>query len=82
MNKYEFPRVFDDLYEFVWHQFADIYSEKLKDELRSGNIMVLEEMKKVFSTDLKLLHPFMPFVTEAVWKELYGEDASVYDEVI
>jgi valyl-tRNA synthetase len=79
MNAFEFARVFDDLYEFVWHQFADIYIERLKDEVRSGNIKVLEEMKKTFSVDLKLLHPFMPFVTEAVWKELHGEDTSIFD---
>ncbi|MBP9815725.1 valine--tRNA ligase [Candidatus Woesebacteria bacterium] len=79
MNSYEFARAFDDLYEFVWHEFADIYIERLKEAVRSGNIKVLEEMKKVFSTDLKLLHPFMPFVTEAIWKELNGEDTSVFD---
>ncbi|KXK10486.1 MAG: Valine--tRNA ligase [Microgenomates bacterium OLB23] len=79
MNTYQFARVFDDMYEFVWHQFADVYIERLKEPVRSGNIEVLEEMKKIFSVDLKLLHPFMPFVTEAVWKELYGEDTSVFD---
>lgn len=79
MKNFEFARAFDDMYEFVWHQFADIYIERLKEEVRSGNIKVLGEMKNVFSTDLKLLHPYMPFVTEAVWKELYGEEASVFD---
>lgn len=79
IQNFEFARAFDDLYEFVWHQFADIYIERLKEEVRSGNIKVLGEMKSIFSADLKLLHPYMPFVTEAVWKELYGEDASVFD---
>jgi len=80
MQAFEFARAFDDLYEFVWHQFADVYIERLKEEVRSGNIKVLGEMKSIFSMHLKLLHPFMPFVTEAVWKQLYGDESSVFDE--
>lgn len=80
MHNFEFGKAFDALYEYVWHRFADVYIEQLKEEVRSGNIRILEDMKKVFSDSLKLLHPFMPFVTEAVWKELYGLDSSVYDK--
>jgi valyl-tRNA synthetase len=79
MEKFEFSRVFDDLYEFVWHRFADYFIEQLKAAARSGNIKVLEKLESVYAEILILLHPFMPFVTEAVWKEFYGEKESILD---
>ena len=77
LDTYKFSRAFDDLYEFVWHRLADEYIESLKDEVRSGNIEVLGALEQVYSGCLQLLHPFMPFVTEAVWQELYGKESSI-----
>ncbi|KXK08572.1 MAG: Valine--tRNA ligase [Microgenomates bacterium OLB22] len=79
IDSFKFSRGFDDMYEFLWHRFADIYIEKLKDEIRSGNIEVLDALEKVYGECLKIIHPFMPFVTEAVWKEFYGMDSSILD---
>ena len=82
MNAFRFQRAFDDLYEFMWHRLADIYIEQLKDHIKFGNIEVLDTLEKMYSECLKLLHPFMPFVTEAVWKEFYGKETSILDERI
>ncbi len=80
MDQYHFSRALDVVYEFLWHRFADFYIEKLKDELKNGNIEVLEGLKKVYTETLKLLHPFMPFVTEAIWQKFNGETSSILKE--
>ncbi|OGK39192.1 hypothetical protein A3F34_00430 [Candidatus Roizmanbacteria bacterium RIFCSPHIGHO2_12_FULL_44_10] len=79
MTAYEFSRVFDELYEFLWHRFADYYIEQLKEVTLSGNIKVLESLEDIYFQVIVMLHPFMPFVTEAVWKESHGDDSSILD---
>lgn len=72
IEKYKFGQALHDIYEFVWHEFADKYIEcsKTKDD---------EETKKVlsytFTSILKLLHPFMPFITEEIWSKLPASTA-------
>ena len=77
MDSYKFSQALGLVYEFLWHRFADFYLEELKEELRNGNIIVLNELEKVYFENLKMLHPFIPFVTEAVWKTFYGEKSSI-----
>ena len=77
MDSFKFSQAFGLLYEFVWHRFADYYIEQLKEDMRSGNIEVLGELKNVYFENLKMLHPFIPFVTEAVWKVFHGERSSI-----
>lgn len=52
------------IYEFVWHEFADKYIENTKD--RRGEAQPCLEY--VYETCLKLLHPFMPFITEEIYQ--------------
>jgi valyl-tRNA synthetase len=61
------------IYEFLWHQFADIYIEKSK-ERRGEAQPVLEYILK---ESLKLLHPFMPFTTEELYQKLPHEEKSI-----
>jgi len=82
MDSFKFSIAFNDIYEFLWHRFADYYLEQLKDPVRSGNIDLLEGLEKIYTQTLKLLHPYMPFVTEAVWKSFYGDEESILDNVI
>ncbi len=77
MDSYKFSQALGEVYEFLWHRFADYYIEELKEEMRNGNIKVLEVLEHVYRRNLKMLHPFMPFVTEAVWKVFYGEEKSI-----
>jgi valyl-tRNA synthetase len=53
----------ENLYQFTWHEFADIYLEAYKKGLVSYKVLA-----ESFATLLKLLHPFMPFITEEIWK--------------
>lgn len=66
LEKYRFGIATEKLYDFVWHKFADIYIEKIKDRKREA----FPTLFHVLITSLKLLHPFMPFVTETVWEEI------------
>ncbi|MEX1052515.1 MAG: class I tRNA ligase family protein, partial [Patescibacteria group bacterium] len=76
----KFAFAFDEVYEFLWHRFADYYLENLKESLEDDNIKAKELLFKVYIENLKFLHPFIPFVTEAVWKAFNGEDASIMNE--
>lgn len=79
MEKYQFSRAFGVLYEFLWHRFADYYLEALKDEVKSGKIETVNLLKETYFQTLVLLHPFMPYVTEAVWQAFQGEENSILD---
>jgi valyl-tRNA synthetase len=65
LEKYKFKEVGDAIYHFMWDELADKYIEVVKS--RGDKEVVLSVLRHVFSTSLKLLHPFMPFVTEEVW---------------
>jgi valyl-tRNA synthetase len=67
-EKFRFSESAEALYEFLWHKFADMYVEKIKE--RRTDEKALSTCCYAFTVCLKLLHPMMPFVTEAVWQEL------------
>ena len=65
MDNYRFYMAAEKIYAYIWHRFADelIEKSKKKPELSGTLHYILEN-------SLKLLHPFMPFVTEEIWSEL------------
>jgi len=72
IENFRFHEAAQTLYQFIWHDFADIYIEVSKKQLEDKDLslntyFILLNTVKV---SLKLLHPFMPFVTEAVWQEM------------
>ena len=68
MGNYRFYIAAEKIYAYVWHRFADeIIEESKKDPLRGKTLYYILE------NSLKLLHPFMPFITEEIWSEL-GQD--------
>lgn len=64
LQKYRFGQASEDLYQFFWHEFCDVYIEKTK----SRGADCLPVLVHVLVVSLKLLHPFIPFVTEAVYQ--------------
>ncbi|MBI4099395.1 valine--tRNA ligase [Candidatus Microgenomates bacterium] len=62
LDNYRFGLASENLYQFIWHDFADKYIEDYKQGQISYPIL-----KESFQTLLALLHPFMPFVTEEIW---------------
>ncbi len=74
LEKFELGIAVQKLYDFVWDEFCDWYIELAKPGLYSQD-MELKESKLytltyVLSNILKLLHPFMPFITEEIWQHL------------
>ncbi len=82
MKTYRFSMAFDGLYHFLWHRFADYYIEQLKEPLKNGNIEILNTLEQVYFETLKMLHPFIPFVTDAVWRIFKGDKSSILMEKI
>jgi valyl-tRNA synthetase len=78
-KKYQFAKAFDLTYDFLWHRFADVYIEALKEAMKNGNIDVSENLKKIYFGTLVMLHPYMPYVTEAVWQSFSGDNKSILD---
>jgi valyl-tRNA synthetase len=70
IEKYRFDFASQDIYEFIWHELADSYIEYSKERVRAKDKTILSVLRYIYFNCLKLLHPFMPFVTEVVWKEL------------
>ena len=68
LEKYRFSEASDEIYQFMWHEVADKYIEQVKG--REDRDVALAVLKHVLDTGLRLLHPFMPFVTEAIWENL------------
>ena len=58
------------LYQFIWHTFADTYIEDVKTRLDMQSYVVLHSL---FLQQLRLLHPFMPFITEEIYQTLPGK---------
>jgi len=72
MEKYEFNVVGSELYSFIWDNFCDWYIELSKHNMNNTTKSVL---LKVLTDILKLLHPFMPFVTEEIYSMLPIKEA-------
>ena len=58
------------IYEFLWGEYCDWYIEMVKVRLRSGDPSPLKVLAHVLERTLRLLHPFMPFITEEIWQNL------------
>ena len=79
MEKYELGIAADKIYNFLWEEFCDWYIEMVKprlwDENDSTRNAALYTLKMVLANCLKLLHPYMPFVTEEIFCTLTGEES-------
>jgi valyl-tRNA synthetase len=71
MDEFRFYLAAEKLYHYVWHSFADKIIESSKEKLKSDDKNVVTStqytLTYLLQTSLKLLHPFMPFVTEEIW---------------
>ena len=75
MEKYEFNIVGSEIYNFVWNDFCDNYIEFAKFNL--DNLTTKSVLLKVLTDILKMLHPFMPYVTDEVYNMLPIKEESI-----
>jgi valyl-tRNA synthetase len=71
IDAYEFNVAAMKLYQFIWHEFCDWYIELSKEALKAGGERQAGARRvliNVFDKMLRLLHPFMPFVSEEIWQ--------------
>ena len=81
LDKYELGIAFQKIYDFIWEEFCDWYIEMVKprlyseeDETKAAAVWTL---KTVLIQSLKLLHPYMPFITEEIFCNLQDEEESI-----
>ena len=74
IENYDLGIALDKIYSFIWNEFCDWYIEMVKPRLYSENhetkVTVCYVLDYVFGVSLKLLHPFMPFVTSEIYSKL------------
>jgi valyl-tRNA synthetase len=77
LGQYKFYEAADKLYHFAWHEFCDWYIEMAKPSLKAGNKTTQAVLAKSLDHILRLLSPFMPFVTEEIWQHLPAHGKSL-----
>jgi valyl-tRNA synthetase len=73
IDAYEFNRAALIVYQFIWHEFCDWYIELAKDPLKAGGesqAAARYVLVECFDRMLRILHPFMPFISEEIWQAL------------
>lgn len=84
LDHFQFMHAGQSLYQFAWNDFCDWYLEAAKLTLNSSNAAeksaTQQTLRYVLSELLKLLHPFMPFVTEEIWASLGNQQMLISTE--
>lgn len=75
LEQFRFADAAENIYQFLWHEVADVYIEQVKN--REDKDVALAVLQHVFVTGLKLLHPFMPFITEEIYQKMPGHGDSI-----
>jgi valyl-tRNA synthetase len=72
LGEYRFNDAASSIYQFIWHEFCDWYIEMAKIEFQDTKSAIGAKWCLIYTLDisLRLLHPFMPFVTEEIWQKI------------
>ncbi|MGH7236116.1 MAG: valine--tRNA ligase [Nitrospiraceae bacterium] len=81
LEHYRFDQASSQLYHFIWHEYCDWYLELIKPAFQSKDSVEAKRTRhtliETFATVQRLLHPFMPFITEEIWHTLPHEGDSL-----
>lgn len=72
LEEYRFNDAASNIYQFIWHEFCDWYIEIAKTDIKNHAIKkdVLRCLLFILDSSLRLLHPFMPYITEEIWQKI------------
>jgi valyl-tRNA synthetase len=74
LEAYRFDRAANQLYQFIWHEYCDWYLELIKpvlqDPAHPDGASTRQTLQETLEVWLRLLHPFMPFISEEIWQTL------------
>jgi valyl-tRNA synthetase len=79
LEQYRFDQASSHIYQFIWHEYCDWYLELIKPALQNKDsgeaARTRQTLVETFETVQRLLHPFMPFISEEIWQTLphHGE---------
>ena len=84
LGKYEFHTAVSLLYHFFWDDFCDWYIELVKDEITSETVNTTRDAARsriltILEQALRLLHPFMPYLTEELWQKLPAVSSELHN---
>lgn len=81
LEAYRFDRAANALYHFIWHEYCDWYLELVKPALQSSEhpdgAVTRQTVIDTLEVTMRLLHPFMPFITEEIWQTIPHEGESI-----
>ncbi len=77
LEEYKFYEAAAKIYHFIWHEFCDWYVEMVKPALKADNKSSEAVLVDTLDKILRMLHPFMPFISEEIWQHLPGSGKSL-----
>ena len=80
LETYQFHEAVQLLYHFFWDDFCDWYIELKKDEITSGDALASTRILSLLEQALRMLHPFMPYLTEELWQKLPGISNNLHND--
>ncbi len=81
LDQYRFDQASKHIYQFIWHEYCDWYLEMIKPALQNKDSVEAKRTRQTlvetFETVQRLLHPFMPFISEEIWQTLPHDGESI-----
>ncbi|MFA6407589.1 MAG: valine--tRNA ligase [Candidatus Paceibacterota bacterium] len=77
IQSFEFAKALRELYDFFWHSFCDVYLEAAKKQIADPDSAMRTRaiLLHILGESLCILHPFLPFITEVIWKKILRKDS-------
>ena len=79
IETYQFHEAVQLLYHFFWDDFCDWYIELVKDDITAGDAVASSRILTILEQALRMLHPFMPYLTEELWQMLPGVSSGLHN---
>ena len=77
MENFRYYLAGEKMYAYVWHEFADKIIEASKEKISKGDTSSKWTLLYILENSIRVLHPFMPFVTEEIWKDVPHEEKTL-----